>query len=84
MIKTSDSTPRPERGPRAAAPTLRLRREAAELRDQLSKLAALVDHYYAAYRDLQSQLARRDRELADIRRHLEIAPVALRREGLRS
>jgi hypothetical protein len=79
MSKTSDSTTRPARRTRAAAPTLRLRREAVQLREQLGKLAALVDHYYAAYRDIQILLARRDRELADLRRRLETAPVALRR-----
>jgi hypothetical protein len=62
-----------QRAKRVAASTLRLCREASQLRKQLGKLAALVDHYYAAYRDIQSLLARRDRELA------ETALVALRR-----
>ena len=79
MSTTSDSAPQSARRARADAPTLRLRREAAQLREQLGKLAALVDHYYAAYRDLQSLLGRRDRELADLRRRLETAPIALSR-----
>jgi hypothetical protein len=79
MSNTLDSTTRPARTGRATGPTVRLRREAAQLREQVGKLAALVDHYYAAYRDVQSLLARRDRELADLRRRLETAPVALRR-----
>jgi hypothetical protein len=79
MSTTSDSTARPAHRARAAAPTVRLRREAQELRDQIGKLAALVDHYYGAYRDIQSLLTRRDRELAELRRRLETAPAALRR-----
>jgi AcrR family transcriptional regulator len=51
----------------------------ARLQDQLSKLAALVDHYYAAYRETRALLDRRDRQLAELRRKLNSAPVALRR-----
>jgi transcription elongation GreA/GreB family factor len=69
----------PTRRSRADAPSLQLRREAAQLREQLGKLAALVDHYYAAYQDTQGMLARRERELAELRRRLETAPVSLRR-----
>ena len=80
MSTTANSVSnQPARRARAAAPSLQLRREAAQLREQLGKLAALVDHYYAAYRDTQDLLARRERELADLRRRLETAPVALRR-----
>jgi len=50
----------------------------ARLQDQLSKLAALVDHYYAAYRETRALLDRRDRQLAELRRKLNSAPVALR------
>jgi hypothetical protein len=66
-------------GVRGDAPTLQMRREAVQLREQLGKMAALVDHYYAAYRDAQNLLARREREMADLRRRLETAPAALRR-----
>ena len=31
--------------------------DCASLQDQLSKLAALVDHYYAAYREARAMLA---------------------------
>jgi hypothetical protein len=80
MITKSDSALRQAaRRARADANTLQLRREGAQLREQLGKLAALVDHYYAAYRDTQGLLARRERELADLRRRLETSPVALRR-----
>jgi AcrR family transcriptional regulator len=51
----------------------------ALLQDQLSKLAALVDHYYAAYCEARTMLDRRDRQLADLRRKLDAAPVPLRR-----
>lgn len=50
----------------------------ARLQDQLSKLAALVDHYYAAYRETRALLDRRDRQLAELRRKLNSAPVAIR------
>jgi AcrR family transcriptional regulator len=51
----------------------------ARLQDQLSKLAALVDHYYAAYRETRTLLDRRERQLAELRRKLNSAPVAIRR-----
>jgi hypothetical protein len=49
----------------------------ALLQDQLSKLAALVDHYYAAYRETRGLLERRERELANLRRKLntQLAPL---------
>lgn len=46
----------------------RQRTENLALRGQISSLAALVDHYYAAYRETAALLARRDRELAELRR----------------
>ena len=51
----------------------------ALLQDQLSKLAALVDHYYAAYRETRALLDRRDRQLAELKRKLNSAPIAIRR-----
>lgn len=47
--------------------------------DQLTKLAALVDHYYAAYREVRAMLERRDREILELRRRLEIKPSPLHR-----
>jgi AcrR family transcriptional regulator len=38
------------------------------LQAQLIKLAALVDHYYSAYRETQALLERREREIAELRR----------------
>ena len=51
----------------------------ARLQDQLSKLVALVDHYYAAYRETRTLLDRRDRQLAELRRKLNSAPATIRR-----
>lgn len=48
------------------------------LQDQISKLTALVDHYYAAYRETRALLDRRDRQLAELRRKLNGAPVLVR------
>jgi len=47
-----------------------LREENAIQRKQLAQLAALVDHYWLAYQEASSMLARRERELADLRRAL--------------
>lgn len=54
-----------------------LRGENAALHEQVSKLAALVDHYYAAYRETRVLLERRDRELAELRRGLNSKPLVL-------
>ena len=51
--------------------------ELAALRRQTTKLAALVDHYYAAYREAQALLSRREQELAELRRRLDSKPAAL-------
>lgn len=49
------------------------------LRAQRSKLVALVDHYCLAFRESSALLARRDRELAQLRRSAKSVPIALRR-----
>jgi AcrR family transcriptional regulator len=55
----------------ATADRLRqLREENAAQRKQLAQLAALVDHYWLAYQEASDMLARRERELADLRRTL--------------
>jgi hypothetical protein len=51
----------------------------AQLQDQLSKLTALVDHYYATYRETRALLDRRDRQLSELRRKLDSAPALVRR-----
>jgi Bacterial regulatory proteins, tetR family len=63
----------------ASAARRDLRPEINSLRSQLSKLAALVDHYYAAYRETLALLERRDREVAELRRGLKSSPTQLRR-----
>ena len=55
----------------------RARLENHALRDKVAKLAALVDHYYGAYREAARLLARRDRDLAEVRRQLGAKPVLL-------
>jgi len=44
-----------------------MREENAIQRKQLAQLAALVDHYWLAYQEASRMLARRERELADLR-----------------
>jgi AcrR family transcriptional regulator len=56
-----------------------LKTEIARLRDQLSKLVTLVDHYYGAYCETRLLLQRRERELADLRRKLDSRPAVLAR-----
>jgi hypothetical protein len=51
--------------------------ELRALRSQTSKLAALVDHYYLAYREAQALLTRREQELAELRKRLDAKPVRL-------
>jgi len=51
--------------------------ELITLRQQTTKLAALVDHYYAAYREAQALLARREQELAELRKRLDSKPVRI-------
>lgn len=57
----------------------RLRSELKSMHAQAAKLASLVDHYYAAYREAQALLERRERELAEARRSAKSLPIALRR-----
>jgi hypothetical protein len=69
-------------GPRAAQHKARIsgaRQRAAnhDLKEKIGKLAALVDHYYGAYHEAAKLLARRDRELAEVRRHLAAKPLLL-------
>lgn len=53
------------------------RAENIGLRADIAKLAALVDHYFAAYRETPSLLERRDRELAELRNKLKLRPALL-------
>ena len=49
------------------------------LRHQRGGLVALVDHYYAAYCESRALLERREQELAELRRLLDLKPATLRR-----
>ena len=51
--------------------------ELIALRHRTKKLAALVDHYYCAYREAQALLTRREQELAELRRRLDSKPVRI-------
>jgi hypothetical protein len=51
--------------------------ENVALREDISKLVALVDHYYTAFQESRILLERRDRELAELRRRLSARPVSL-------
>ena len=57
----------------------RLRDENDELHQQAVRLAALVDHYFAAWQEASSVLARRERELAELRRSVKPKLVAIRK-----
>ena len=48
-----------------------VRRENDVLREQVTKLAALVDHYYAAWKEGCTLLERRERELSELRRNIK-------------
>ena len=54
-----------------------VRGENEALREQVTKLAALMDHYYAAWKESCSLLARRERELSDLRRNIKprVTPI---------
>jgi hypothetical protein len=75
---------REHQGREVSAASVRLRQavdaqqaELIALRQQITKLAALVDHYYAAYREAQALLARREQELAELRKRLDSKPVKI-------
>ncbi len=59
----------------------RRRLENLALHEHVAKLAALVDHYYAAYRETAGLLERRDRELAELRSRLAVKPALVTSHG---
>lgn len=66
-------------GQRGRSPTT-IEAQQAELivlRQQTKKLATLVDHYYAAFREAQALLARREQELAEFRKRLDSEPLRI-------
>lgn len=56
-----------------------VRAENEALRKQVTKLAALVDHYYAAWKESCTLLARRERELSDLRRNIKPRVVPIKK-----
>jgi hypothetical protein len=56
----------------------RLRNENEELHCHMSKLAALVDHYFSAWQEASSMLQRRERELSELRRGVRPKVIELR------
>ncbi|MGH8219352.1 MAG: hypothetical protein ACREUT_12450 [Steroidobacteraceae bacterium] len=54
-----------------------LKLEIEALRDQVSKLATLADHYYAAATEARVLLSRREREISSLRAHLRASPVRI-------
>jgi AcrR family transcriptional regulator len=70
---------RATREPGDCAEVQHLRAELAQLRAQIPKLAALIDHYFGASMELRTVLERRDRELAELRRRLDSRPSRISR-----
>ncbi len=66
---------------KARRSAMQRRAENIGLRQDVSKLAALVDHYYAAYQETATLLERRDRELAELRGKLQLRPALLPSAG---
>lgn len=55
-----------------------LRGENDALREQVTKLVTLVDHYYAAWQENRTLLERRERELAEVRRNTKSPVFSIR------
>ena len=58
----------------------RLRTDNQNLREQVAMIAALVDHYFAAWQEGRTLLERRERELTELRRSLQPKLTAVRRK----
>jgi len=71
---------RPGDSPAATADLKRLRHDNAELRAQVTMIAALVDHYFAAWTECRELLERRDREIANLRRSATRNVVSITRK----
>lgn len=55
-----------------------LRGENDAMREQVTKLAALVGHYYAAWQENRTLLMRRERELAELRQNVQLRVIPIR------
>jgi hypothetical protein len=78
VLRKLQSERPPELAPSGTRPIEQLRTENTALRQQMAEFAGLIDHYYAAYREAVAMLGRRDRELAAVRRRLDIKPVLIK------
>lgn len=63
-------------GPSALA-LEQLRADNRSLHHQVAMIAALVDHYFCAWQESQTLLERRERELAELRRHVKPKLVSI-------
>lgn len=54
-----------------------LRADNRSLHHQVAMIAALVDHYFCAWQESQTLLQRRERELAELRRHVKPKLVSI-------
>ena len=71
---------RRRRAPAPAARELqRLREQNAAMHLETVQLAALVDHYFAAWQETRMLLQRRERELAELRRNVKPKLVTIRK-----
>jgi len=78
-LRAQRSEQRAASAPADSIELCRLRAELAQAQAQIPKLAALIDHYFAACTELRTLLERRDRELAELRRRFETRPAQLSR-----
>ena len=70
---------RRHRDPASARRALQqLRDEKVGLCQQVTNLASLVDHYFAAWQEASSMLQRRERELADLRKTVKTKLASIR------
>jgi hypothetical protein len=72
-------TPRPANAPGTDTMVTAAPITTAAPHEQITKLAALVDHYYAAYREVRALLDRREHELAELRRQALLRPTPIQR-----
>lgn len=78
LLSLHEAQSRQRARPAAKRIARQLRLDNRELHYQLTQLAALVDHYFAAWQEARLQLERRDREVAELRRGHRPLVVPLR------
>lgn len=80
LYRVQQRLKRPAASPASTADLRRLRDDNAELRAQVTMIAALVDHYFAAWTECRELLERRDREIANLRRNAAQNVVSIARK----